>query len=474
MEIAYRHRTDKKPAKIFRTLHDDMGCTEWARGMYSTMKYNCHWGQRKLLFSEIEFFSVISKYIKLSDFLVVYVGSASGIHIPLLKQLFPEISFLLYDPLPYVFSKLEDTIIKTGEEGWFGDDKLKEVLEIAKGKKIIFISDIRVTPEEKTIREDMINQQRWAIKLDSEFMLLKFRLPYTVIENIGVSFEYNIDEIKDKVIIDKNNIPEENLLYLDGHVYIQIYPPKFSTETRLLAKKIKYCKNKDKYSEKEQEMYLMKYHDYHKYECQMSHFNRFTRSEPFIFRESNDVPNHLLGYDNGYDSVSEYYILYKYYKHYKKDRSDYHKKIINLSNLININLMQITNRNLVVCHIQNIFRFMREHITSHARDKYKIKSALERMIAFLDQTDELIERIKSTYTKQYRLVNKSNILSRKKIKKQIKATNKMCNSKRGIARICKDRIIVNPEFYEKRTELRKLLVEIWDSFKEDTTYTSKS
>jgi hypothetical protein len=58
-----------------------------------------HWGQRKLLLSEIQF---LTKYYDLFDNnkkkYVLYVGAAHGIHIPVLSKLFPELNFILYDP----------------------------------------------------------------------------------------------------------------------------------------------------------------------------------------------------------------------------------------------------------------------------------------------------------------------------------------------------------------------------------------
>ena len=60
---------------------------------------------------------------------------------------------LLYDPLKFDIEEDDQIIIKTGVNGWFSDDTVKEVLEIANGRKILYISDIRVSDEDEYIRE---------------------------------------------------------------------------------------------------------------------------------------------------------------------------------------------------------------------------------------------------------------------------------------------------------------------------------
>ena len=61
-------------------------------------KPTLHWGQRKLLMSEIEFLS--SMYVQCASSLplIVYAGAAPGYHIPFLVELFPCARFVLVDP----------------------------------------------------------------------------------------------------------------------------------------------------------------------------------------------------------------------------------------------------------------------------------------------------------------------------------------------------------------------------------------
>src|SRR4051812_18048330 len=57
-------------------------------------KQPLHWGQRKLLLSEIEFLTLYGDRSNT----VVYVGAADGKHILYLSKLFENHKFILYDP----------------------------------------------------------------------------------------------------------------------------------------------------------------------------------------------------------------------------------------------------------------------------------------------------------------------------------------------------------------------------------------
>lgn len=57
---------------------------------------NCHLGQRKLLLNELQFYSMFLP--KNKPHLVIYAGSASGEHMPIVLKHFPKTKFLLIDP----------------------------------------------------------------------------------------------------------------------------------------------------------------------------------------------------------------------------------------------------------------------------------------------------------------------------------------------------------------------------------------
>lgn len=59
-------------------------------------KLNCHLGQRKLLLNELQFYA--SFLPREEDHLVIYAGSASAEHMPIILEHFPSTKFLLIDP----------------------------------------------------------------------------------------------------------------------------------------------------------------------------------------------------------------------------------------------------------------------------------------------------------------------------------------------------------------------------------------
>lgn len=58
---------------------------------------NCHLGQRKLLLTEIEFYAKCIDN-KLESQVVIYAGSASCEHLPVILDMFPNLKFILIDP----------------------------------------------------------------------------------------------------------------------------------------------------------------------------------------------------------------------------------------------------------------------------------------------------------------------------------------------------------------------------------------
>lgn len=91
-----------------RTLRADSGARKYERrqGEVKTVE---HWGQRKLLLSEIEFLTTHAK----PGQLVIYAGAAPGNHVPFLaEQLFPHLRFLLVDPAPFACKQTQQIQIR--------------------------------------------------------------------------------------------------------------------------------------------------------------------------------------------------------------------------------------------------------------------------------------------------------------------------------------------------------------------------
>jgi len=213
-----------------------------------------HWGQRKLGLALVQFLTFYWNPKEIPDPIVVYAGAAHGVNIGGVSKLFPDVTFVLYDPGNFLIEETEKIKIykelfriETAQQ-WkkYIEDRQKE----GKSNNVFLVSDIRreithseeeVTVEtEVKIWEDMKMQAEWYRIIKPHKAQLKFRLPY-------------VDK-KTKNIF-KNYVP-----YLSGTLYRGIWAPVFSTECRLVP-----------------EGYEDKYWDIKKHESQMFYFNTEVR-----------------------------------------------------------------------------------------------------------------------------------------------------------------------------------------------------
>jgi len=398
----------------------------------------CHWGQRKLLFSEIDFLSLVFKKEDPIKCLVLYIGAASGAHQVVNHELFPTATFLFYDPAP--FDKLlydkPYFILKTGDNGFFGDDKIPEVKQIMKdlGKeKLLFISDIRLTTDENMIWNDMKNQARWMINLDSDYYMMKFRPPYTTGPAVQghdtlhfIKYENNLENIDPDKLVVSPPPPEggnKYILYLGGTVYYQLYAPYASTETRLIGGKDAEGK------------YNFVYYNYQQYENQLNYFNTYVREEKTSVGESYLLPNYLLGYRINFDSMREYQIIYNYLDTEgsptegskvtegspTKGSPPSLNQIVKLLYKINLDEMIIHKRTLIFCYIDTMMAQFNEEFISHAKraDEFAKNIFKKRITLFLNEISQLPIAIKQQIFNMYEAVKHHPILSYSEIDHQI-------------------------------------------------------
>lgn len=116
-----------------------------------------------------------------TDVVVVYVGVYPGNHINHLAEMFPQVTFELYDPLLGGTNlKIKATNRVRIHAVRFSDSEAMEF----KGKGVYFISDIRNTEYGKTespeknseiIDTDMWDQLRWAQTMKPAWSLLRYR-----------------------------------------------------------------------------------------------------------------------------------------------------------------------------------------------------------------------------------------------------------------------------------------------------------
>ena len=164
---------------------------------YASNQTSLHWGQRKLLLSEIDFLTDFSK----KGDLVIYAGAAPGLHITMLTKLFPDIEFILVDPAKICISATRPGIKEIIQDFFTDEMAVKLSKFYKKTHRVLFISDIRRKAVGKMIVEDMLNQQRWVEIIKPAASLLKFRLPW------------------------ENEVPEHSnsLRYLHGEQRLQVW-----------------------------------------------------------------------------------------------------------------------------------------------------------------------------------------------------------------------------------------------------------
>lgn len=235
--------------------------------LYLNRTDNLHWGQRKLLLSEINFLTTYYSYFdNTSDKIVLYIGSADGFHINYLMDMFQDLKFILFDKRKTYVNRKNAEIY----ERYFTEDDAKKYVN----KNVFMICDIRnlsvaeykenIRELDKLIMKDMEMQQYWYELIKPKKALIKFRLPYTI----------------------------PSVKYLDGEIYFQLWAKNASTETRLVPNG------------------KMKVYDTKVYEEQMFYFNNKIRRATY---RNVDYP--CIG--RNYDCMMEAQVLTEYILKFK-------------------------------------------------------------------------------------------------------------------------------------------------------------
>lgn len=206
------------------TLETSMPRTMYRRRQ-NELKSTLHWGQRKLMLSEVEFLNEHSH----AKSHVVYAGAAPGSHLACLCALFPDITFDAFDPRPFdenLWPPKGPKNLVLHQECF--TDRTAEKLA-SSGKRILFISDIRtadwkeMSPEahDDCILRDLHAQQHWVKIIRPECSMLKFRLPYA----------------------------DGCTKYLAGEIKLPVWGPQTTTECRLIVKPIDSINAEDVFAE---------------------------------------------------------------------------------------------------------------------------------------------------------------------------------------------------------------------------------
>ena len=359
--------------KLFRKITKDSPIEIYGRRTDDRVFNNCHAGQRKLLFSEIEFLTKLSKKYDLNNILIVYIGSAAGFHLPLLFALYPELEYVLIDPAKFKFKKYGFTNKYHIINDYYTDETHLQIKKINSNNKLIaVISDFRSEATDEKTYLDMIKQQYWLIQLDAVAYILKTRFPYAGKEFDYKYYQYDIPEdIKHKIEETKTTHSKNSFLYLDGSIYTQIWASPRSSETRII--KIKKSEN---------ELFKLKDYDVYAYDGQLNYFNNNVRKQCFKYKKSNTAKYHLFCFDDGYESTVEYYLIYKYLKDYKKVKTPSNEEILQKLFEINNQFQTLIFGNTILCLLKNnITRNIYTEI--YDKEYKKIKTSIKQQIKFL-------------------------------------------------------------------------------------------
>eukprot|EP00668_Euglena_longa_P035980 GGOE01046232.1.p1 GENE.GGOE01046232.1~~GGOE01046232.1.p1 ORF type:complete len:450 (-),score=69.58 GGOE01046232.1:86-1435(-) len=259
MPLAMVIGVPSSPQPFIRTLPADAPRLPYRRRK-GEVKTTLHWGQRKLLMSEVEFLTL---YASPGD-TVLYAGAAPGSHVQFLSErMFPELKFVLVDPADFICPPSERVEIR---QEYFTSSMARE---FAGRSDVLFISDIRTADPcklsemevEEYVMQDNAAQMEWSEIIEPKKCMLKFRLPYP--DRMGGASPY-----------------------LAGDIFLPVWGPQTTTETRLVPTG------------------GMRSYSHLEYEEQMFWFNT-------VYRESrwgSEVQLDNRG-DNRYDALAEIHIL---------------------------------------------------------------------------------------------------------------------------------------------------------------------
>ena len=267
--VSHIHEDHIKADNFTRIIDDSSNRLKYNRRFLSYKK-QLHWGQLKLMLTEVEFISLSLKRYRDSGSLLpiylVYAGAAPGHHIEYLSSLFPSVYFELYDPNDFA---IKDNDKITTHVQFFTNIDAEHWADQQSSKYVVFASDIRTEPAtEENVQKNMDMQLEWWKLMNPELAMFKFRLPWK----------------------------EGQTKYVKGDIYIQPYPGPTSTETRLIVKKDADMINYDNI----------------KYEEQLFYHNRRMREIKYSTVLGDNLSIEIEGIDNCYDCASFVHILENY------------------------------------------------------------------------------------------------------------------------------------------------------------------
>jgi hypothetical protein len=318
-----------------------------------------HYGQRKLLISEIMFLALVARPdVK---YHVVYAGSAPNIKFPTLYELFPNCKFILVDPNPFhKWENIDSIHLDTNQD-------LSNIID-SSNKRVFLINDLMtIDVSEKLkpltnilyisdIRTNLINTA--PLDLDTLFNNIQNKIYIDILKPLKYMLKFRTyfgidkpDEEK-KFMEIASNIPEWKM-YQDriselkskinqGKIYLQCWPGGKSTEVRIIGDKGGFID----YNNEEAENKLFYYNVYlrkHPSSLSLTAADIFGKLSKLISAEN------ALQYCGCNDCRIEAHWICKYVEVYKAD-------INHVINLVNKHSQKIANHKKSFVEINHNFK----------------------------------------------------------------------------------------------------------------------
>lgn len=281
---------DNEYHKINRILDLNVDLNEKSIQSYNVNKMNEH---REYLLSIIEFLTILSKKYKYKDLLLIMIKNSKNKYILEINELFNELDYLLIESKSMIDIDESMSSKKTITKKMFiQDEDLDKKIKLynKEDKKLVYISDIIYEKDEENIE-----QMEYSIRL---------------CKNLNTVGYY----IKVNYLLLNNG-------FLDGSLYIPVYNNINNTNINVI-----------KIMEEGENIKIDNY-NVNQIENAFRYQNKINCIKKYKYEKSNLLKENLFGYDDGYESVCEYYIIYEYYmnKYKNKSRSsdNIHQYVIN-------------------------------------------------------------------------------------------------------------------------------------------------
>ncbi len=327
---------------FFRRLEKDSPILKSKSNQY----LHCSNYQRENLFSLIEFLTLVKKSYSLNDILFVYMDEHTNINMSIIYSLFSELEYLIVNPdqLKGKIDILKKDNVKVLFANYQDDTYLKIKEMNKKEKKIIFYSSLQYQNLDKNeILTKLLNQELWCNQLESIAYFIRFCIPKTDLSSIS---------------------------YLKGNIFVPIYYP----DDIYIFHLINIGKNNEK------EEYLLD-----KIQEQLQYYYHENQKK-FKYKKSSLLKYNLLGYNDSYESVCEYYILYQYFQEENKNNKNIDFQIIQLLFYIQRYYLDILQTNRISCSFHNSMKYIEDDIINNNNNNMKEKNKqIDKLFIFFIQ-----------------------------------------------------------------------------------------